>query len=58
VSYAFSHPREVRAKLAELTTETLEAIAETIVNLERALEEMTDERDELQKMVADLEAQV
>jgi hypothetical protein len=45
----------LRAKVTELTTETLEAIAEMILDLEADLEEMTDERDALQKTVADLE---
>lgn len=48
---------QLRAKVTELTTETLETIAEMIIDLEADLEEMTDERDGLRRMVADLEAE-
>lgn len=47
----------LRVKVTELTTETLESIAEMILDLEADLEEMADERDGLQRMVADLEAE-
>lgn len=47
--YSFTRPNEVRAKLAELTTEPLVSIAEMIIDLEHELELMTDDRDDRAK---------
>lgn len=46
----------LRAKVQELTTDSLETIAEMILDLEADLEEMTGERDAYKKMVADIES--
>lgn len=53
--HSFTRPNEVRAKLSSFATETLEAIAEMVIDLEHDLEEMTEERDELLKRVEELE---
>lgn len=45
----------LRAKVQQLTTDSLETIAATILDLEADLEEMTVERDALQKRVDELE---
>lgn len=45
----------LRAKVQELTTDSLETIAETILDLEADLEEMTDERDSLKRIVAEMD---
>lgn len=49
----YSH---VRAKTYDLTTYTLEAIAEMMLDLEDALEETTGELSDLKEKLADLEA--
>ena len=48
---AYSHS-DIRAKVNELASDSLEVIAEAMLGLEANLDAMTDERDELREQLS------
>lgn len=49
--------REIEGKVSELRSESLDSIAETVLDLEDQIEKLTDQVERLNEHVADLEGE-